>query len=388
LLKFELEHSKYEETWGKDLNSIINPHMWERVLVTQDNFISAEITLGDFIVEYKTNLSNLGEIGELISVNSSTVEALRLFVEYCQSNKVTVSELTLRLTEEKRAQLTKEKVKNETIDSISFLLDMTAGEIIEKYGELKGVLRLSVTKKRAVLYTVESMPGVGLFYNTQRKTDDPDNDAYPIEVVVFGDYDKIFEGNVLGTSAKGKWDKIELADRYGEYRLINRVGDYVVSAYCDGPVGINIESDDPETVQKHLDSIHENPTGYVSAITVSKATDEPPKLSEELKLEIQKAYVENHNKNNPDKPITQEDTGLYGYCGEYSGAHVVTILRSGCQYPAIIESIIVNGEEISYSYPPPSVYKNGKFYGVESAFEKGILSAEDIKALAEFTKRR
>lgn len=75
--------------------------------------------------------------------------------------------------------------------------------------------------------------------------------------------------------------------------------------------------------------------------------------------------------------------GVYGYCGEYSGAHVVTILISGYSYPAIIESIIVNGEEISYSYPPPDVYKDGEFYGIEYAFEKGILSAEDIKALAD-----
>ncbi len=110
---------------------------------------------------------------------------------------------------------------------------------------------------------------------------------------------------------------------------------------------------------------------------------EPPELSEELKLEIQKAYAEYHNKNNPDKPITQEDVFVFGYRGEYSGAHVITIHVSGYSYPALSDYITVNGEKIRYGSTPPHVYKDGEFYGVDSAFEKGILSAEDIKSLAD-----
>ena len=111
-------------------------------------------------------------------------------------------------------------------------------------------------------------------------------------------------------------------------------------------------------------------------------TAEPPKLSEELKLEIQKAYAEKVLK--PIYPTaTYEDCNISYHWASFGDAHVVIMSTWLFEWPAEISYITINGITIEYGGAAPRVYLNGMFYGIEEAYEKGILTDDNLRVLAD-----
>ena len=96
-------------------------------------------------------------------------------------------------------------------------------------------------------------------------------------------------------------------------------------------------------------------------------------LSAEVKAEMEAAWLK---QNGRELPWNGED----GYLGTYNGA---VVYIDGGQL-TVITKIEVAGEEFSW---PSSftiyAYKDGWFYDLETAYEKGILTEKNIKSIAE-----
>lgn len=96
-------------------------------------------------------------------------------------------------------------------------------------------------------------------------------------------------------------------------------------------------------------------------------------LSAEVKAEMEAAWLK---QNGRELPWNGED----GYYGTYNGA---VVYIDGGQL-TVITKIEVAGEEFSW---PSSftiyAYKDGWFYDLETAYEKGILTEKNIKSIAE-----
>ena len=110
--------------------------------------------------------------------------------------------------------------------------------------------------------------------------------------------------------------------------------------------------------------------GVLIAIGIKANSFKVPKA---VKAEMEAAWLE---QNGRELPWNGED----GYYGTYNGA---VVYINGGQL-TMITKIEVAGEE--FSWPNSFViyaYKDGEFYDLETAYEKGILTKWNIKSIAK-----
>ncbi len=108
-------------------------------------------------------------------------------------------------------------------------------------------------------------------------------------------------------------------------------------------------------------------------------------LSEEVELEIRRAYVEKIKLLDESfADVTEENVFVREYAGTYNGAAVVIISCSKFFELQVYSSEVVAG--VTINYPDSARYEvwhNGKFYSLQSAYDASILSVEDLQKIAQ-----
>lgn len=102
-----------------------------------------------------------------------------------------------------------------------------------------------------------------------------------------------------------------------------------------------------------------------------------PKLSSEKELEIRQAFFEKFKSDSRDK---LENVQIEGFWGAYNGAYAVYF---GCGILDVISEITV--DDIVFSFPSGGayayVYKDGEFYSFNEAYDSGLLTLDDFRAV-------
>lgn len=100
-------------------------------------------------------------------------------------------------------------------------------------------------------------------------------------------------------------------------------------------------------------------------------------LSAEKELEIRQAFFEKFKSDSRDK---LENVQIEGFWGAYNGAYAVYF---GCGLLDAIEEITV--EDIDFIFPNQKalayVYKDGEFYSFNEAYDSGLLTLDDFRAV-------
>ncbi len=127
------------------------------------------------------------------------------------------------------------------------------------------------------------------------------------------------------------------------------------------------------------------PVSDGSETTISGECDFP-EIPEEIVRQIRQTYYDSHREEMGD--ATPDHVEITAYYGEYHGAYAVVIFdKWRISISAVVEKK-VNG--LLFIYPSPhssvSIYRDGTLYGVQTAFERGVLSAEDLQELYETYK--
>lgn len=113
--------------------------------------------------------------------------------------------------------------------------------------------------------------------------------------------------------------------------------------------------------------------GCANKESAELSTEAKTGLSAEVQAEMEAAWLKQNGRELP-------WNGENGYYGTYDSA--VVYLDVGL-LPAVTEKVIA-GE--SFVWPRTfeiRVYKDGEFYKLETAYEKGILTKKDIKSIAK-----
>ena len=118
-------------------------------------------------------------------------------------------------------------------------------------------------------------------------------------------------------------------------------------------------------------------------------------LSADLERQIKKDYVEycKAEVSDPTKYVssvyqyyqnmTIDNVTIQTYCGTYSGCVAMFITHDDASYYTVVTQEIVAGYLFEYgSSHTLTIYKDGEFSDVKSAYEKGWITREDVKTLA------
>ncbi|MDR1690292.1 MAG: hypothetical protein LBR42_00425 [Candidatus Methanoplasma sp.] len=115
-----------------------------------------------------------------------------------------------------------------------------------------------------------------------------------------------------------------------------------------------------------------------------KAKKDPPaQLSTEIEMLLKQDYLDDHIKSdNPD--ATVDDVTLAKYYGTYDGSIAVMMKGDFISHITVLEDEVIDGITIQYgSSNRLLIWEDGVFYTLQEAYDKGILTKEDLIAISE-----
>ena len=101
-------------------------------------------------------------------------------------------------------------------------------------------------------------------------------------------------------------------------------------------------------------------------------------IETQLEIQIRRDYIEKNNT----PGITFAQTYIMSYYGTFSESSVVRLATQGVDYPAIAWQEEVGGIVFAMGHPTVQVYRNGEFYTLSEAYERGYLTAENLTIIA------
>lgn len=114
-----------------------------------------------------------------------------------------------------------------------------------------------------------------------------------------------------------------------------------------------------------------------------KPVDTMDELSENTLLRIKKDYIKFTNED-----LSVEDIAVMYYYGKYNDSYAVVMHSIDAEYSEWEWAEKVGSVEITYSSGYFSmIYNNGQFYRLPEAFDKGLISENDLLQIKENTKR-
>ena len=132
------------------------------------------------------------------------------------------------------------------------------------------------------------------------------------------------------------------------------------------------------------------PIGTQPSATTAVTTDErdvieTPEKYTELELKVRKA-IWAAVKDSVREDLTINDIDIYKVLMEHKGAFVVSYL--GCPGPALpmwlTEETVLNYTfKYNYDYIQYDVFYGGEFYSLQSAYDEGVFTEEDIRIVWE-----
>lgn len=101
-------------------------------------------------------------------------------------------------------------------------------------------------------------------------------------------------------------------------------------------------------------------------------------IPDRLQAEIREAYARHTGR----EGVTADDVVIQSYYGTYGGSVAMMIGTKGSMYLTVITCETVAGFRFEYgSSQTISVYKDRKFYSLAGAYERGILSQDDVERI-------
>ena len=111
-------------------------------------------------------------------------------------------------------------------------------------------------------------------------------------------------------------------------------------------------------------------------------------LSADIEKQIRQAFLDElHSKGGSWLNYTINDVWIEKYYGTYNGCVVVMMTGEGIVYSQVTGGENIDG--IIIGYPNSNrikAWKDGKFYSLQEAFDKGFLNKEDIEIIANIQK--
>ncbi len=162
------------------------------------------------------------------------------------------------------------------------LLDMTAGEIKEKYGEFE--FEYSEFGPGLPVYSIENFPGVLVGFEFNIMNEELSDDIKPNRVKVYNEY----TGGIMGLGFRDKvdeleqpiiWDKVVYILSEGTFYVEARLGDYVLDVYLNHENfgALNMPREDVATEEEWniwKDNFSKNATGRVGSFCIKKYEEE------------------------------------------------------------------------------------------------------------------
>lgn len=116
----------------------------------------------------------------------------------------------------------------------------------------------------------------------------------------------------------------------------------------------------------------------------------PLTWSEETQAKIKRDYAKFQNDNTPNgEDITADDVSINFYFGIYHGDAVALLISGMTAFPTVIVEEDIAGIHFSFgSTQPLYIYNEGTFTPLKEAYEKGIVSKEDVQEIHTRHERR
>lgn len=157
------------------------------------------------------------------------------------------------------------------------------------------------------------------------------------------------------------------------------LSDVVLRAYLDG-VSLGLETPVSEEGEYHCEFYFEMPShdAVLSFSTLHRWTHEGIPLDAATQQEIINAFVNVHSQDR--YPVTEDEISLRCF-GAFDGVYVLFVDVASWVYTAAIKVDVIAGVKFIYSSGQTMyVYCDDAFYSISEAYEKNILSYENLVA--------
>ncbi len=139
------------------------------------------------------------------------------------------------------------------------------------------------------------------------------------------------------------------------------------------------KTDSSKTDSSKTDSSKTDSSAQVSSPYTPRPKD-PETLSADTEEKIKADYVAWEKKFYKDSKIEVSDVIIEDYYGTYNGGEVLGISITIYAYPAVVKEENIAGYNIWFlSAQSVFFHKNTKFYSLEDAYAKGLLTKQDIR---------